>query len=91
MTEGDNQKEASLDEQDIAREEPKVLDNSHSKGTELDNNQTEDKHFYKEDRDTPAHLTGKLRKDYEEPRSKIRVERELASVCSPPKSKWRKY
>jgi hypothetical protein len=46
MTEGDNQKEASLDEQDIAREEP---------------------------------------------RSKIRVERELASVCSPPKSKWRKY
>ena len=45
MTEGDNQKEASLDEQDIAREEPKVLDNSHSKGTELDNNQTEDKHF----------------------------------------------
>ena len=73
MTEGNNQIEASLDEQDIAREEPKVLDNSHSKGTELDNNQTEDKHFYKEDRDTPAHLTGKLRKDYEEPRSKIRV------------------
>ena len=87
MTEGKNQKEAALDERDIAREEPQVLgdkkrvhkfsdedsDNSHSKGTELDNNQTEDKRFYKEDRDTPTHLTGKPRKDYEEFRSKIRV------------------
>ena len=48
-------------------------DNSHSKGIELDNNQTGDKHFYKEDRDTPAHLSGKLRKDYEDFRSKIRL------------------
>ena len=86
MTEGKSQKEAALH-----KFSDEGSDYSHSKGTELDNDQTEDKHFYKEDRDTPAHLTGKLRKDYEEPRSKIRVERELASVCSPPKSKWRKY
>jgi hypothetical protein len=68
MTEGKSQKEAALDERDIAREELQVLgdrkrvhkfsdedsDNSHSKGTELDNNQTKDKRFYKEDRDTPT-------------------------------------
>ena len=47
-------------------------DNPHSKGIEIDNNQAGDKEFYKEDREIPAHLSGKHRQDYEEFRSKIR-------------------
>jgi hypothetical protein len=43
MTEGKSQKEAALHK--FSDEDS---DDSHSKGTELDNNQTKDKRFYKE-------------------------------------------
>ena len=47
-------------------------DNPHSKGIEIDNNQAGDKEFYKEDREIPANLFGKLRQQYEDFRSRVR-------------------
>ena len=60
------------DEKRVQNESVEDSNNSHSKVIELDSNQAGDKEFYKEDREIPAHLSGKLRQDYEEFRSKIR-------------------